>query len=279
VRLIILGARGSTPTPGAAFVRYGGNTSCIAVSGNGAVPRLVLDAGTGLIGLTPHLAGDAFKGTIVLGHLHWDHTHGLPFFGGGNRPDAEVRVLIPDQGEDPEEMLARAISPPHFPVRPRELTGKWSFENIEAGEYQLEGFRVLARDIPHKGGRMYGFRVSDGDRSVAYLSDHSPTNYGPGETGLGEIHAAAIELAQGADLLIHDAQYTAEEFLTRSHYGHSSIEYPAGLARAAGVKRLLLFHHDPGHTDDQLDAIVAAARAAHPDLVIDAAVEGSVLEV
>ena len=279
MRLIILGARGSTPTPGAAYVRYGGHTSCIAVSHNGENPRLVLDAGTGLTQLTPLLDGAAFSGTIVLGHLHWDHTHGLPFFGAGNRPDSDVQVYIPAQGEDAEELLAHAISPPHFPVRPRDLTGNWRFDNLEAGEHDLEGFKVLALDIPHKGGRMYGFRITDGARSAAYLSDHSPTNYGPGEDGLGELHEAALELTRGADVLIHDAQYTEAEFPARSHFGHCSIDYPAALARAAGVRRLVLFHHDPSHTDDQLDAILAGARAAHPDLDIVAAVEGGVVEV
>src|SRR3981081_2959605 len=99
-----------------------------------------MDAGTGIIQLTELLDGAAFSGSIVLGHLHWDHTHGLPFFGVGNRPAHAITVSLPGQGEDAEELLARAISPPHFPVRPSEFTGTWRFANLEPGEHQIEGF-------------------------------------------------------------------------------------------------------------------------------------------
>jgi phosphoribosyl 1,2-cyclic phosphodiesterase len=276
MRLTICGARGSTPAPGAEFVRYGGHTSCIALAHDGERPRLVLDGGTGLARFSKLLGGEAFQGTILLGHLHWDHTHGLPFFPAGDRPDARVRVLMPVDG-DPEEVLARAISPPHFPITPRELEGRWTFEAIDPGEHEIEGFSVLALEVPHKGGKTFGYRISDGESAVAYLSDHAPQALGPGPSGLGEFHAAARDLAAGVNLLVHDGQYTADEFARVSAFGHSAIEYAIGLARECGVPRLLVFHHDPERTDAQIDAILEAHRDA--GLVVEAASEGSVIDL
>jgi phosphoribosyl 1,2-cyclic phosphodiesterase len=277
MRLLICGSRGSTPAPGADFARYGGETSCIAVARDGEPPRLVIDAGTGLRHLSRALDGAAFHGTVLLGHLHWDHTHGLPFFSAGDRPDASVHVVMPMQDTDALSALTRCMSPPHFPITPRQLRGTWRFDGIEQGFHSIEGFAVLAREIPHKGGRTFGYRVSDGVSTIAYLSDHGPFALGPGSDGLGEFHDAALELAHGVDLLIHDAQHTASEFAPVAHFGHSAIEYAIGLAERSGVSRLLLFHHDPWRTDDALDALVAHYRRRFPAL--DAAVEGSVVDV
>lgn len=276
MRVYVCGVRGSTPAPGPDFVRYGGNTSCIALAHGDEPPRLVLDAGTGLQRLAGQFNGHAFRGTIILGHLHWDHTHGIPFFRAGDHPDAKVEVLIPAQG-DAEEVLARAISPPHFPVRPSQLRGDWVFGGLEPGEYELEGFRVLAREIPHKGGRTFGFRVSDGSSSIAYLSDHGPIAVGPGPDGLGEYHEAARALIDGVDVLVHDAQHTTEEFHRLSHFGHSPIEYAVSLGEACRVGRVLLYHHDPSRTDDDLDAIVA--QYADRKVEVEAAREGSVFDL
>ena len=272
------GVRGSTPAPGAAFVRHGGHTSCVAFALDGdEVPSLVLDAGTGLQHLSRVLDGRAFRGTILLGHLHWDHTHGLPFFAAGDRADADVELFLPAQGGDAEEVLGRAFGPPHFPIRPSQLEGRWGFAELEPGEHRFGGFTVLALDIPHGGGRTFGFRVSDGSASVAYLSDHSPILSGPGPHGLGEYHDNALRLAHGVDVLIHDAQITAAEFAARSRYGHSAVEYAAGLAEAAGARRLMLFHHDPSRTDDGLDAIVGSL--AGGPVTVTAAVEGMVMSL
>ena len=277
MRVLVCGVRGSTPAPGPEFVRYGGNTSCVAVlADSDELPRLVLDAGTGLQRLSRSLDGHPFRGSILLGHLHWDHTHGLPFFPSGDRPDSRVRVFVPSQG-DPEEVLARAISPPHFPIRPSQLRGEWTFESLEPGTREVEGFSVTALEIPHKGGRTFGYRVSDGRATVAFLSDHSPVSLGPGPEGFGEYHENAMALAEGADLLLHDAQHTAAEFPAKAPFGHSAIDYAVGLAERAGVRRLLLFHHDPPRTDDELDAIVAGI---HSNAVkVEAAAEGMVIDL
>ncbi len=275
VKILFCGVRGSTPAPGPEFARYGGNTSCVAVAHDGEPPRLVLDGGTGLQRLSHHLDGQPFRGTILLGHLHWDHTHGLPFFSAGDNPAGEVDVVMPAQG-DPEAVLERVMSPPHFPICPGQLRGRWRFRALEEGEHRFEGFAVVARDIPHKGGRTFGYRVSDGAASLAYLSDHSPVTAGDGPDGLGAYHQAALDLAAGVDTLIHDAQYTAAEFPARRSFGHSAVEYAVGLAEQAGVRRLVLFHHDPRRTDDQVDALVAGCQGRRVEVV--AAAEGMTLD-
>jgi phosphoribosyl 1,2-cyclic phosphodiesterase len=276
VRLYICGVRGSTPAPGSDFVRYGGNTSCVALAHADGAPTLVLDAGTGLQRLTQVLDGQPFRGAILLGHLHWDHTHGVPFFRAGDHPDARVDLYMPAQG-DPVAVLARVLSPPHFPIGPTDLRGDWRFHALEPGDHAIEGFTVTAREIPHKGGRTYGYRISDGRATIAYLSDHSPIALGPGPDGLGEYHDNALELAHEADVLLHDAQYTAAEMKERAEFGHSAVDYAIGLAERAGVRRLLLFHHDPPRTDDAIDELVRASQ--RPGLEIAAAAEGTVIDL
>jgi ribonuclease BN (tRNA processing enzyme) len=259
VDVYFCGTRGSMPAPGESYVRYGGHTSCVGLARAGEQPSLVLDAGSGLVNLDAVLDQAAFRGTLLLGHLHWDHTHGMPFFAAGARPGHRVDVLLPGQGpgQDAELVLARAMSPPHFPVEPHVLGEGWRFGAIEEGEHEIEGFTVLALQIPHKGGRTFGYRVSGGTHSVAYLSDHHPLALGPGPSGLGELHSAAVTLARDVDLLIHDAQYTVEELPALAYLGHSCPEYAISLAVEAGARQVCLFHHAPRRTDDALDMLAA----------------------
>ncbi len=254
MRIHLLGTRGSLPTPDPDTLRYGGNTSCVAISHDGELPSLILDAGTGLANAGRLFGDRSFQGSILLGHLHWDHIYGLPFFRPGDLGDARVDLYVPGS-LDPAAALRRAMSPPIFPIDVQSLRGSWRLHTIEPGERQIEGFEILAAEIPHKGGRTLGFRVSDSSGAVAYLSDHSPTSLGPGPTGNGELHAAAMALAADVDLLIHDSQYTPDEFEQRPDWGHCSYEYPLELAAASKARRTLLFHHDPGRTDDDLDAL------------------------
>jgi ribonuclease BN (tRNA processing enzyme) len=270
VRVHLCGTRGSTPAPGPEFVRFGGHTSCVAIAHDGAEISLLLDAGTGIRRASPLLDGRPFRGSLLLGHLHWDHTQGLPFFRGGDRPDAQVDVYLPEQGADPVAVLARGLSPPHFPIDPGGLRGHWRFHNLPEGNHDIEGFHVLAREIPHKGGRTFGYRISDGAASLAYLSDHHPAALGPGPDGYGPYHAAACELAAGVDLLLHDAQYLASEWPDRHTFGHSTVDYAAGLAEAAGVRRLVLFHHDPARTDDEIVTLTERVQREHAVAVVAA---------
>jgi len=271
------GVRGSTPAPGHLYARYGGNTSCVAITpAHGDAPLLVLDAGTGLSRLSVDLGGEPFCGTILLGHLHWDHTHGIPFFPAGDHPEALVTLYQPAQG-DPLEVLSKVIAPPHFPVTPLELRGRWDFQSLEVGHHQIEGFSVEAIEIPHTGGRTFGFRVSDGTSTIAYMSDHGPVALGPGPFGDGEFHENALALADKVDLLIHDAQYTRQEFPARAHFGHSTIDYAIELGKRAGAAKVVLYHHDPSRTDDELDAIVAVNQ--HHSVRVVAASEGLSLDL
>jgi len=280
VRLEFCGVRGSTPAPGADFVRYGGHTSSVAVAHDGAAPpTLILDAGTGVRRVTAPLAGQPFTGTILLTHLHWDHVQGLPFFGAGDRDDARVTLLLPDQqdGIGAEEVLARGMSPPHFPIRPSELRGSWSFRTVSPGRFETGGFTVQACEIPHKGGRTLGYRVSDGRSVAAYVTDHCPTALGPGPDGWGEYHAAAVELAAGADVLVHDAQLLAEEVAAEAASGHAAADYPVALAKRAGARQVVLFHHRPDRTDDALDRLAQRFAAAQVPVMV--AAEGQVLDL
>ena len=224
-----------------------------------ARPTLVLDAGTGLRQVTPLLGGQPFDGTILLTHLHWDHVHGLPFFTGGDREGSRVSLLLPEQedGASAEQALAKGMSPPHFPIGPSELRGAWTFGTVAPGPLKAEGFTIEARAIPHKGGATLGYRVSDGSSVIAYLPDHCPTALGPGPEGWGEYHAAALELASDADVLLHDAFLLADEVAAEAFFGHAAIDYAIGLGRRAGARRVVLTHHKPGRTDAALDEVAS----------------------
>lgn len=277
MRAHFCGTRGSTPVSGVAQSRYGGGTSCLALAHRGQPPTLVLDAGTGLQQLPLILGGRPFRGTMLLSHLHWDHTHGMPFFRSGLLPGHRVEVYLPEQGADAEELLARAISPPHFPIRPSQLGAGWAFRALEPGEHEFEGFTVAAREIPHKGGRTFGYRVSDGAATLAYLPDHSPTSLGPGPGGVGEYHDAALALCAGADLVVHDSQHTAAELPDKAFLGHSAVEYAVELASRAKARQLAFFHHDPWRTDAQIDALVEQHAAAQ--VGVFAACDGLVVDL
>ena len=281
MRLQFCGVRGSTPAPGPDFVRYGGHTSCVAVARDGEPPALILDAGTGIREVTRLLDGRPFLGTILLTHLHWDHVQGLPFFRAGDRDDAQVRLLLPDQqdGDSADRVLARAMSPPHFPIGPDGLRGRWTFGASSPGPVSVSaaGFTVEAREIPHKGGRTLGYRVSDGRSVLAYVTDHCPTALGPGPDGWGEYHPSAMELAAGADVMVHDAQLLAAEVPAQAAFGHAAADYAVALARRAGARRAVLFHHRPDRTDDALDQL--ARQFATAPVQVEVAAQGRVIQL
>jgi phosphoribosyl 1,2-cyclic phosphodiesterase len=277
VRIRLLGVRGSVPTPGRDFVRYGGNTSCVAVSAGDrpGPPSLVLDAGTGMRMLPDLLDGAPFDGTVLLSHLHWDHVEGLPFCSAVDRDDARTALYIPGQenGADALAVLGRMMSPPNFPITPDQLRGRWSFSSLAEGTHPVEEFTVKAASVAHKGGVTYGYRVSDGDSTLAYLPDHCPTLYGPGPDGLGAIPAPVVELVEGADVLIHDAQLTSDELPAGAAFGHAALEYAVALGVATGVSTVVLFHHSPRRTDDMLD-VLADQHGCHQRVRVLIAREG-----
>lgn len=284
LKIHFCGVRGSIPAPGTDFVRYGGNTSCLALAADGAdAPTLILDSGTGVQGVSALLANAPYHGTILLSHLHWDHVIGLPFFDAAERAGADVTLLLPDQqnGAAAAGVLGGLMAPPFFPIVPAELSGQWSFDTIAPGSREIEGFAVLAREIPHKGGRTFGYRISDGHSTIAYLPDHCPTVLGPGEDGFGEYHPGAIELARGADVLVHDAQLLPQEQAAEACFGHAVADYAVQLGRRAGARAVVLFHHHHKRSDDELDLLARrlgdASAQATPQVSV--AVEGTVLEL
>lgn len=277
------GVRGSTPAPGTAFFRYGGHTACLAIAHDGERPSLILDAGSGIRRVGDFFRPDetifrnsAFSGAILLSHLHFAHTQGLPFFGAGNHPDARVDLFTPKDGNS-EESIGRFMSPPFFPIAPSGLRGSWQFHPLEAGEIKVDGFSVAIRDLPHSESRTFGFRISDGGESIAYLADHAPKRLGPGPEGFGAYHTEALTLARKCAVVVHDAEYTDAELATKENPRHSSSSYAVGLSEAAEVERLLLTHHHPDRTDDELDEVVARYRDL--PLIVEAAAVGTIIDV
>ena len=248
------GVRGSCPCPSEENRRYGGNTACVAVTVEGHDP-IVFDLGTGLraFGLTQPTDG-TFRGTALMTHLHWDHVQGLPFFPPADRVGARLDVYGPRQEEGSlGEVFGDLMRPPYFPVRFGDLRGDIRFHDVEVADLAIGDAKVKVRPVPHCGPTV-GYRVELDGAVITYISDHQAPR------SLEGFADEVLELADGADLLIHDAQYTPEEFAQRAHWGHCTVEYAVRLAAATGVRRLALFHHDPAHDDDALDALLEGAQ-------------------
>lgn len=241
--------RGSTPCHGDDTCRYGGNTSCVVLEAPGEAP-LIFDLGTGLryFGLTQANDG-TFRGTCLLTHLHWDHTQGLPFFSPLLREGAELDIYAPAQidGRPVVDAFRHIIAPPMFPVPLDHLSGTVHFHDLGEETMKIGSFDVTSRFIPHNGPTL-GYRIDTGTATVAYLPDHQQP-----QDGSLRLTAGALELADGVDYLIHDAQYTPDEFRLKRDWGHCTVAFALQLAIEAGVRTLVLFHHDPIRDDQSLD--------------------------
>ena len=281
MRVKCWGARGSVPAPGPEMNRYGGNTSCVQVTFRDE-SQLILDAGTGIRTLGLELS-EAPKVGILLTHLHLDHIQGLMFFPPCFRSDAEITIWGPSSPEASlEDRIARYISAPLSPVEVRELPCSVAFRDAPATEWQIGDVMIRAEAVTHRGPTL-GYRITDGDATLCYIPDHEPALGAP----LGQVEnewISGYDLACDADLLIHDCQYTDEEYPAHVGWGHSAMEDTLNFADRVGAKRALLFHHDPLHTDEMLDALDERARArwgelGHPGDTIELAREGGELEV
>lgn len=245
------GVRGSTPCHGPDVARVGGNTSCVAVEAPGHDP-ILFDLGTGARYFGLDHAGDrSFHGHCLLSHFHWDHIQGLPFFPPLLRPGSllDLHGPVPDEGVSISHLIDRMLCPPLFPVGVNDLPGDVRVHEHLDDSFRIGEIEVTTRLIPHIGNTL-GYRLDWNGRSVAYLSDHQQ----PG-VGVFDVAASALELCADADLVIHDAQYTEAEFVHKASWGHCTIEYAIRVAAEAGAKRVALFHHDPCHDDDMLDAV------------------------
>jgi phosphoribosyl 1,2-cyclic phosphodiesterase len=272
--------RGSCPCSGAGYVRYGGNTSCVAVT-VGDEPPIVLDLGTGLRPLGRDLEARVGSDvpiamTALLTHLHWDHIIGLPFCAPLLRDGTNMDVYGPPQvGGTLHDVIDRVVIPPFFPVQVKELHGSIDFHEVDEDDIAIGSAKIRVRRVPHVGTTL-GFRIEADGASVAYVSDHqTPADH-------RTVAASVLELCDGADLVIHDAQYTEAEFTTKSTWGHSTVGYAVHVAAEAGARHLSLYHHDPDHTDEILDRLVDEAHTARDASRLEsvtAAAEGASVEL
>jgi phosphoribosyl 1,2-cyclic phosphodiesterase len=271
------GTRGSVASPGADTARYGGNTSCVEVRGSDGTV-LVLDAGTGIRPLGNVLHGQVRTVHVLLTHLHMDHIQGLGFFRPLFDPAVETHLWGPATGvDDLRRRLSRYLSPPLFPVHLRDLP-RLELHEVPRHPFDIGEFRVTADRVCHPGHTL-GYRIAACGRTMAYLSDHEPA-LGADAFPLSAEWTSGHAIARDVDLLIHDAQYALAEYEQHVGWGHSAIEHAIALARLAGARHLVTFHHDPGHSDDDVDRLTAdGAAAAGSSLMLSAGAEGAVFDL
>jgi phosphoribosyl 1,2-cyclic phosphodiesterase len=279
VKLRVWGARGSVPAPGADTARYGGNTSCVQLTlADGTT--IVLDAGTGIRQLGRALDDVGGPIHILLTHLHVDHIQGLLFFEPLFRPDAEVTVWGPPARGSLETRIGRYLSAPLSPVELRELPAAPEFLACPAPQWRIGSAAVHAQLVVHRGPTL-GYRIVEGARSLCYVPDHEPALGGPLDDYEDE-WISGFALAYEASLLLHDGQYSDAEYPAHRGWGHSAVSDALDFAARSGARRTLLFHHDPRHTDDELDALRQEAVERFRERgsgELDLAMEGAELEV
>jgi phosphoribosyl 1,2-cyclic phosphodiesterase len=264
VRVKIWGARGSVPSPGPETVRYGGNTSCVEVTlSDGTL--LALDAGTGIRSMGLALGETQRRINILLTHLHMDHIQGLMFFAPAFDPTSEIVIWGPEAPDASlRDRIARYISAPLSPVEVRELPCHVSFNEAPHSEWQIGPATIRAASVTHRGPTL-GYRITDGDASLCYIPDHEPS-LGADLAADGEEWISGFELARGATVLMHDGQYTSDEYSRRIGWGHSRVFDALVFARRVEAQRLVVFHHDPLHSDDFLDVFHGSAVERWNDL-------------
>lgn len=298
MRVRFWGTRGSVPTPGPSTVRFGGNTACVELRTE-AGTFFIFDSGTGIRELGLHLArqGGAVAGHVMLGHTHWDHISGFPFFTPAFVPGNRFVIYgARDLDRSLRDVLAAQMHYTYFPVPLGDLRADIAFTELEETEIQVEDAIVRTHYLNHTAVCM-GYRVEADGVSFAYVTDHEPYGLLIGGAGMqaptvgrglrgGFIHGGdrrLIEFVRGVDLLVQDAQYTPEEYLERVGWGHGTTDYVTDVAIEAGARRLALFHHEPTHSDDDLDRMVEyardRAREVGSQLEVFAAAEGHELVV
>ena len=291
MRIRFWGTRGSIAKPGPSTVRYGGNTSCVEVRAEDTL--IVLDCGTGAHELGQQIVAanpEPVRGHLLISHTHWDHIQGFPFFAPLFRAGSEWDVYAPRQrGKSLQEILAAQMQYTYFPVPLGELAATIRYHELTEGEFELGSVRVITRYLNHPA-PVLGYRLEAGGVSVVYATDHEPhsrhhTSKKP-DDGAAPVHAEDkrhIEFLSKADLVIHDAQYTLEEYPEHLSWGHCPAEWAVDFAVAAHAKRLALYHHDPSRTDRAVESLLTRCRQRAANLPdgpeIFAAAEGQYLVV
>jgi phosphoribosyl 1,2-cyclic phosphodiesterase len=278
MKLKLWGTRGSIPSPGADTIRYGGNTSCVGVTlSDGSL--LALDAGTGIRNLGLALGSEPARLHILLTHLHLDHIQGLVFFAPAFQPQTEIVIWGPSSPEASlRERIARYISAPLSPVEVKELPCDVSFRHCPEIDWEIGPARIRAASVAHRGPTL-GYRIEDGGHSLTYIPDHEPA-LGADLDSLEEDWISGFSLARGASMLIHDGQYADSEYPNHVGWGHSALSHTLSFADRSAADRTILFHHDPGHSDERLDLLGEEARElwqrrGRDPSAIELAVEGA----
>ncbi len=270
------GVRGSIPTPGQKTIRYGGNTPCLEVRPDDET-LLILDAGTGISTFGDYLMerNQSVKAHVLLTHTHWDHIQGFPFFLPANHEHNEFTIIGSNHnGISLQRIMSDQMQAMYFPLQFDELKAKISFRDIGEETFTIGSTTIDARYVNHPGYAL-GFRITHGGKSFVYISDNEPFNKEQSDSDLNKVEKPVVELfkqvdgnpnsriadfAKDADVLIHDSMFTPNEYKHKAFWGHSDYRFAVEMAVQARVKKLILFHHGPHHTDADIDDIVENCR-------------------